>query len=398
MLNTITLGSTDITVYTIALDENASYSEQDFARRLQNFIATRSGILVPIAEGQTEGKLIKVESTGEPGPWGASLSGGTLTCSAGSIFGWDALYTALSDIIREAKDTLSFEDGWSRTGDALTSDEEAQRAVTIDGDIRIMFHNIWGGSVYNRDDMEAVLFNTYLPDVLGLQEVNKNFRSEKVSLFDMLNDQYAEVPVNATNAAKNNYTPLLYRTDRLELIDAGWHLYDDGAGDQSKSVTWAIFKLKETGEQFGVASTHFYWTGDDLGKSARLIDAKEIAEEIEAVYAKYQVPIIIGGDFNCNISSDPLRNLRLAGWQDAWSTATVYKSNTNGHHSYATLDPLTGLYANAPAPSNIYSASIDHIYTYGEGIEVRVFDTILHRFALDSSDHCPIYVDISFKK
>ena len=57
---------------------------------------------------------------------------------------------------------------------------------------------------------------------------------------------------------------------------------------------------------------------------------------------------------------------------------------------------MTNLYSNGPMPSGDYSTAIDHIYIAGKGFEVRVFNTLLHRYSLDSSDHCPIYVDLKF--
>lgn len=396
MLDTVTLGGVDLAEYTITYPADAAYPAQDFARQLQTILATRSGIYLPIAES-AEGKIIAVTVGDDTAKWSATLKDSTLTCTAGGMWGFDLMYDALYDTIREAKDTLALENGWSVSGDITASnDDEIARSLTIDGDVRVMFHNVWSGAVHNRDDMESSLFLAYMPDVLGMQEINPTIRNEKVSLFDLLAPEYTEVPVKATNKSGNNYTPIVYRADRVELIDSGWHLYDDKAGDQSKSVTWAIFKDKTTGRQFGVANTHFYWTSDALGQSARLIDAAEILQVVADAQAKYPVPFIIGGDLNCRVSAEPQLNLMKGGWKNAHNTATGYRSNTKGHHAYAPLDPITNLYSDGPLPSGDYTTAIDHIYTCGTGVEVRVFNTILHRYALDSSDHCPIYVDVKF--
>lgn len=400
-LDTATLAGESIENYTITVAADASYPAQDFARQLQTILASRSGYYLPIA-ATAAGKTIAVTDGSSAETWSAVLADGTLTCTASGTWGFDLMYDAIYDTIVGAKDNLALDAGWHVSGDITASgDEEIARALTIDGDIRVMYHNVWNGgssAAYNRDDMESSLYLAYLPDVLGLQEINTNLRAEKQSLFTLLSPEYTEVKVTATNKSANNYTPILYRPARVELIDAGWHLYDDKAGDQSKSVTWAIFKDKTTGEQFGVANTHFYWTSDEKGQAARLIDAAEIIQVVADAQAKYNVPFVIGGDLNCRISSDPQKNLMQAGWKNAHNAATVYQSNTKGHHAYATLDPLTGLYANGPMPSGDYSTAIDHIYTVGDGLEVRVFNTILHPYALDSSDHCPIYVDLKFSK
>lgn len=390
------LGNTSISEYTIVVPKGSAYVAEDFARRLQTVIATRSGYYLPIAE-ETDGKAIAIRVDDNVNTWNATLSGDTLTCTAGGMWGFDLMYDAIHDILYDAKSNLTLENNWTLSGDiAKAGDEEINRSLTIDGDIRIMYHNIWSiGDALNRDDMEAALFLAYMPDALGMQEVNAKMRNS--DLFKLLAKEYTEVPAKATNQSGVNYVPIVYRAERLELIDYGWHLYNDKAGDQSKSVTWAIFKDKKTGKQFGMANTHFYWTSDALGQSARLIDAAEILQVVSDVQAKYPVTFVIGGDLNCRVSSEPQLNLMKGGWKNAHNTASVYKTNTKGHHAYATLDPVTNLYVNGPLPSGGYDTAIDHIYISGTDFEVRVFNTLLHRYSLDSSDHCPIYVDLKFK-
>lgn len=394
-LNSVTLGGNELSQYSITLPQDASYPALDFARRLQTVLATRTGYFLPITE-QAEGNAIAVQVSDDPMKWSASLADGSMTCTAGGMWGFDLIYDALYDLLYDAKDSLTLETSWRILGDlASAGDEEIARSLTIDGDLRIMFHNIWSiGDALNRDDMEASLYLAYMPDVIGMQEVNAKMRSSDI--FKLLSHEYTEVPAKATNKAANNYVPIVYRASRLDLIDYGWHLYNDKAGDQSKSVTWAVFKDKTTGRQFGVANTHFYWTSDALGESARLIDAAEIAQVVSDAQAKYPVPFVIGGDLNCRISSAPQINLMKGGWKNAHNTATGYRSNTKGHHAYAPLDPITNLYSNGPLPSGDYSTAIDHIYIAGTGFEVRTFNTLLHRYSLDSSDHCPIYVDVKF--
>lgn len=398
MLDDITLGGASIADYTLTLDANASYSATAFARQLRTAIATRCGYYLPIAETAADpAKTIAITESGETGTWQASISGQTLTCRASGMFAFDALYTALNDMIRAAKDSLGLAVNWSLSGNVKDiGNGDITRALTVDGDIRVLYHNIWGNEMYNRDDMQVEVYRQYMPDVIGLQEVNVDrVRTAKPeSIFAMLKDTYTEVPVNAINPSKNSYVPILYRADKLELVDSGWHLYADGAGDQSKSVAWAVFRDKTSGKSFGMANTHFYWTGDAKGQAARLIDAKEIIEVVADAQTKHAVPFIIGGDLNCRMSAEPQIMLTKAGWKNAWRSATGYRSNSNGHHSYPTLDEATGLYSGAPLPSGDYSTAIDHIYMVGEGAEIRQFETILHTFAIDSSDHCPIFVDV----
>lgn len=396
MVDTATLGGVSLEDCVMVLSPDAEYAAENFARALRDTIATRTGFYLPIVETADGAKAsIAVVQDGTTA-YSAAVSGTTMTCTAGSMFGFDHLYERLNSVIREAKDTLTL-DVFSEAGDLTNvKDETITRALTVDGDIRVLYHNIWGSEMYNRDDMQVEVYLQYMPDVIGLQEVNvdrvRNAKPE--SIFKMLKDTYTEVPVTATNPSKNSYVPILYRADKLELVDSGWHLYADGAGDQSKSVAWAVFRDKATGKSFGMANTHFYWTSDALGVAARKIDAAEIIDVVAKAQQKHNVPFIIGGDLNCRMSAEPQIMLRKADWKNAWQSATVYHSNSNGHHSYPTLDESTGIYSGAPLPTGDYSAAIDHIYMAGDGAEIRVFETILHTFAIDSSDHCPIFVDV----
>ncbi len=396
IVSTATLGGVSLGECVIALAADADYSAECFADDLRELIAIRTGFYLPIVEDAADAKgCIAVVQTGAS-DFSATVTGSTMTCTAGGVFGFTQLYARLDEVIRAAKDTLAF-DSISEAGDLVNlNDATINRALTVDGDIRVLYHNIWGSEMYNRDDMQVAIYLQYMPDVIGLQEVNvdrvRNAKPE--SIFKMLKDTYTEVPVTATNPSKNSYVPILYRADKLELIDSGWHLYADGAGDQSKAVAWAVFRDKATGKSFGMANTHFYWTSDALGVAARKIDAAEIIDVVAKAQQKHNVPFIIGGDLNCRISAEPQIMLKRAGWKNAWQSATVYHSNTNGHHSYPTLDEATGIYSGAPMPTGDYATAIDHIYMAGDGAEIRVFETILHTFAIDSSDHCPIFVDV----
>ena len=95
----------------------------------------------------------------------------------------------------------------------------------------------------------------------------------------------------------NNFTPIFYNPEKVELIKAdfvpygerneeGYHLVDKSRGYSgyymmhndyfSKSLTWAVFKDKATGKQFGVISTHFWYDGGTDGNNARIENARVV--------------------------------------------------------------------------------------------------------------------------
>jgi endonuclease/exonuclease/phosphatase family metal-dependent hydrolase len=85
-----------------------------------------------------------------------------------------------------------------------------------------------------------------------------------------------------------------------------------------------------------------------------------------------------------------------AGFVDAQSVATVRTSDSNAHHPYPVWDETTQTFVHGPAPTGIYAQAIDHIYFIGENVQLLAYDTIASQDALDASDHCPVYVEVSW--
>lgn len=262
--------------------------------------------------------------------------------------------------------------------------------------LRVMSFNIWGNcpkgtTISNRDDLEAALVLRYLPDSAGLQECSPRMRGETVNIFKLLSSEYEEVPAIPTNEKKNNYTPILYRKNRLSLIDYGWH-YFTGLNDAgSKTVTWACFEIKDTGKRFLHFNTHFYWTGDDPGRAARVSNAGELLSLMFEVSAKYPLPAIFTGDFNCRSDEPPIDVLRKFGLIESRYDAKE-SSPWRSHHAYPKYDFERNEFISGTCPTREAERSIDHILSKGD-IKAEVFVTVVDSEALDSSDHCPIYCD-----
>jgi endonuclease/exonuclease/phosphatase family metal-dependent hydrolase len=264
-----------------------------------------------------------------------------------------------------------------------------------------MTSNVWGNCgdqpIANRDDKLADVFLRYRPDILGLQEVSAKVRREQVSIFDLLDSQYAEVAVDI-EPRSNNYTPLLYLKEKFTVLRCGFHCYSGLNDSNSKSVTWAVFACKSSGNRFAVCNTHFYWKDDDAGKEARISNSKELVDVVAAIMPIRQIPVLCMGDFNCRASSDPIRILLDNGFADARSTATVRTSDSNAHHPYPEWDEALQIFANGPAPTGEYAQAIDHIFYAVGTASIFVYETIVCQDALDASDHCPVYVDLSFRE
>ncbi len=258
--------------------------------------------------------------------------------------------------------------------------------------IRVMSDNIWGHDpIGDRFSKLATVYHRYLPDVIGLQECSPISRRAGNSIIELNADVYEEVPVMATNALRNNYTALLYRRDRLTLVDFGWHLYSGLNDKGSKSLTWAVFDTKN-GHRFIHINTHYFWTADNNGRSTRICNSGELLGVYWSLTRQYvNCPVVFTGDFNCRSYEPPIKALTYYGLREARYEAEE-KSPYRSHHAYPTYHEDGDHYDSGVMPSKQPEESIDHILIAGF-CDIPQFVTVVDPEALDASDHCPIFCD-----
>lgn len=263
----------------------------------------------------------------------------------------------------------------------------------------VMSSNVWGNCPENRpiadrDDKMAVVFLKYLPDSIGLQECSPLLRGEGQDLFSLVSKEYAEVPITPTNEDKNNFTPIIYRPDRLTLEDSGW-LYFSGLNDMgSKSVTWALFLDRKSQERFIHINTHYYWTNDPEGGEARISNSRELLNLYADLIKKYPYPVVITGDFNCRTESEPIQALLSAGLSEARLCSKQPVAPYRSNHKYPDIDdsdPENITYPVGYLPNEEIEKSIDHIFVT-PNLSVDSYHTVIDKEALEASDHCPLIV------
>ena len=140
------------------------------------------------------------------------------------------------------------------------------------------------------------------PDVLGLQEAffaHKSYLDGKLDDYQIVDR--GEKPGQIGEDGRYNQNPILFRTDRLELLDYGFFwLNEDQAPDRKgwdaayvRNVTWVKLKIRKSGKVFYYFNTHL----DDQGKTARAEGAALLAEKIREIAGEDAI-IFLGGDFN----------------------------------------------------------------------------------------------------
>lgn len=269
----------------------------------------------------------------------------------------------------------------------------------MDISLRFITANVLGnwktGFIENRDDLMAELLTEESPDVIALQEMSKRYRRESPDLFSLLSPAYSEVTVPVFNRSHNNGTPLAVRNGRFDLTDKGYYFFQDGFCDNSKSVTWAVLRDRETGFCCGFASTHFIHLSED----GRVIDAQQLALLCAGLAEAYGCPVIVGGDLNTNMKAPAYAELTQAGFTDL-ITRFPGAPREKSYHPYPVLDEAAHLYVPSEKPAEgDYTDSIDHILYYGPEEQIPAvtgYRLLLDDRARAASDHCPVVCDLCF--
>ena len=275
--------------------------------------------------------------------------------------------------------------------------------------LKFMTFNIWGDYFGNPvGEREAGVEATILkemPDVVSLQEVTPNWYKspmfanlEKAGYALVRGDEDAALKRAAFSGEKTerhiNHEPLLYRRDRLHILDSGVDFFHV-ALQPEKSVTWAIFEDKSEKRRFAAFATHFWWRSNGEESDAiRELNARHILWLLADIRRKWgaELPAILGGDLNSTEKSSVDAMLRSGGFVNAASNADVRSPHCSRHGNPKRGKDGKWRGSLRPAKNDTPSRSIDHIY-YTKGIHALRHEILTDQIALDSSDHSPVVVE-----
>jgi len=408
-IKTLNLLGKNIGEYSIVIPQNYTISEYRTALFIKQHIMQNEGSILDIVyDNETEkeneiliGKTNRTTITTDTCSYIIKAENSKLQILAGNCYAYDSALEAFTeDLVSIKESSISIDSGILAQSDiTATLSEGTQNILNCSGDVRIMSSNIWGNSsgsttefpIAQRNMQLSEIFLNYLPDVIALQECSPTARFGNTSIIKLLSGTYTEVAVTVNNQYNNNYTPLLYRSDILTVIDSGYHLYSGLNDVDSKSVTWAVFQDKDSGKTFAVCSTHFWYKAGTEGDEARENNAKDINTIVNQIESKYSCDVFICGDLNSSCSAKGTKTLIELGYKDAQLTATTTE-DIKTSHSYPTYNADQNYWDGYTLPTALGANSIDHILLSGNS-ELVQFDVITDAFALLSSDHCPIYID-----
>ncbi len=448
-IENVSVGSVPLYNCEIVRPAKAKPSELRTAMMLQSLLYEKTGYWVEIesavrasAEGQIRiGTSICPDVTIADGhAYAVAVNGNHLQMAAGSVFGYEALQEKLTyDVFGKNLDELKFNTSIAYNGDGAN---KATATLENDGDLRILYNNIWGGNGTGEDDNQRAdmlleLYTAYNPNLICLQEYTPALRSYMNPLFRKMG--YKEVPTETSkgfvphkDTETGTRNPIYYNESEFELMEYGYcclanltfeeypellggytaeAIREFASKDRSKSVNWAILRVKATGELLLVANLHLFWQNDYAKHDiARVIQMRKMREllttEAAAFLAKEGIsgsmPIIAGGDYNSRANRPSLGSMSTGKipFLDLNEEAPEGDRITRRtNHAYPRYDPETKLWCDPAFTTEGYDMSIDHIFADRASIgtfTVERMNMIEDLFAYLSTDHCPIFVDISF--
>jgi len=253
-------------------------------------------------------------------------------------------------------------------------------------------HNIWNFNPAGyRNTLTRSMISDFAPDVCTFQECGpQSCRVGNPDIVSLMCDVYSEA---TPEFADVNYTPVFYKKEKFNLLDKGYLVYDGLNDVNSKSVTWAVLEDKETKKKYAFASTHFWWMArGEEDANQRVENAKQLKSVCEKIIEKYNIPVIIGGDYNNGKGSEQGDKAHFAmldmGFRDIRDMAEEKTCEEfTCREAYPVLKEDETFDKCEVAPHEC----IDYIYVYGDfDVSVKKFHIETNDTALTASDHCPL--------
>jgi len=244
------------------------------------------------------------------------------------------------------------------------------------------------------------VFKDLMPDVVGGQEITPEMQQYfKFYAAEEGLSQYALI--------WGNYTPIIYRSDKLELVDTEYLRYPtaiEGLPGKyndtgSKGATVGVFRIKENGKMFIFLTTHLwfkrgnpehpkYYPGSNEARAYQMRLAKEMIEKYRRIYG--EIPTVFVGDVNAGSDYKELLPVMWeGGYTHAHDEATDFATDDDGFNTLTTKGP--GQWRHLHYLHNAY----DHIIVkdFPEG-SIKRFDRYMPDYYLYISDHAPVYIDV----
>ncbi len=384
----------------------------DAAARLRERIHAVTGMnlsVVPDTEAPADKEILVGETNRPesaalslPGPfaYASAVQGEKLLVKAGGAWALDRMLPVLEAQLKKSRIPANFRREGTVEGDNLFPREKGVN-------LRILDDNIWQyDAAYSpaewwkaglectnkvRGPQFAQLLRAYMPDVASFQEVSNPMKA----VWDPLFAQYGYEEAFKVPEGGVNFTPIYYRPETVELLDAGYVPFtpEKWNNGKTKSFSWAVCRLKANQRAFLLVSTHLWWKSEKAAPGsdqARAEQARRIIAAVDSLKAKYDVPVFVVGDLNANESKPAIQAFKAKGYQSCAELATHLTDGTNGHHPCGPHAP--GIRKGMDLTRDM---AIDHLLLYDrKQVEIRNFICEKSLFTIQITDHCPNILDV----
>jgi endonuclease/exonuclease/phosphatase family metal-dependent hydrolase len=238
--------------------------------------------------------------------------------------------------------------------------------------------NVWEA----RRDLMVATIKEKNPDVFGTQEL---FYEQGQYIVEKA-PEYKWFGVSRRGDKTDEHMGVFYKPAVLNLLESGNYWLSENpeqAGSMSwnvslpRMVTWGLFEVKASGKRFYLYNTHYPHRGRE-DAVARLECSRVIQKRIAAL--PKDVPFVLIGDFNCDVGSEPYKEVS-AGLTDAWGT-TASKSGPQG--------TFNGFKGTTTGPR------IDWILFRGFAKAAQVETVTKNEDGRYPSDHFPVFAVLEF--
>ena len=386
--------------YRIVLSENASYNERRNIREMIGEIERSISV-----------KMQVITDT-EPAV-GAEIVFGK-TSRAGSVRLYETLAHGSYAIVSEGETVYVAYDNYLLAIDAVNKIAEliksgASLPLNIteapdysdlhidkasDAQIRVMSTNIvaagdlaslqYLGEKYdvtyiNRIDLQASMILDYLPDFIGLQEIQEGTVNRvegymHTELEKRIGHEYTKVNFDEFVPLKNQWTPIAYRYSKWDLLEFRVAT-DEEIMNPMHRWQWAVYRNKKSGQIFIHANLHGPHSGSQPFRDFQPVFFSRLNEQIKMLLEKYpNAPVAVTGDYNQKYGDPALCELQK---ETTLDTAYLVAADTTYPDSYG---------------------SIDHIMVNTDVLRADAYRMIDNGLLYMTSDHRPSFADLTVKK
>jgi endonuclease/exonuclease/phosphatase family metal-dependent hydrolase len=237
----------------------------------------------------------------------------------------------------------------------------------------------------SRKDWMVGQIKFYEPDVFGVQEALPNQMQYLDST--LVNFEYIGV---GRDDGKNvgEYSAIFYNHKNFKTLKSGTFWLSETPEKVSmgwdavcnRICTYALFKNRDTKQQFWVFNTHF----DHVGKVARMESSKLILKKIKSLNSK-NLPVILMGDFNLEPDTE---NIQLF---HSYFNDSKFVSKTPPFGPEGTFN---GFHFGKPI-----TRRIDYIFASKDDFEVEKYAVLSDsKDGRYPSDHSPLFVVFRFSQ